>query len=233
MTKEEMTKEEIENVLKKHADWLAGNDGGMRADLSGAVLSDANLSRADLSGANLSGAYLSDANLSRADLSRAYLSRADLSDANLSRANLSRADLSGANLSGAYLSDANLSGANLSGANLSGANLSGAKNLPTVPVIPNIDAAILAAISNEKCSLNMNDWHTCETTHCRAGWAVHLAGEAGYDLDRRYGTNAAGAMIYNASRPGQPVPNFYTTNDNALADIQKCAAEQLAATSSK
>ena len=106
-----MDKQELKAILGKHLKWLRGEDGGERANLSGANLSGANLSRANLSGANLS---------------RADLYGANLSGANLSGANLSRADLYGANLSGADLSRADLSGADLSGANLSGANLSGA-----------------------------------------------------------------------------------------------------------
>ena len=131
-----MNAEQLKDILNKHKKWLLNENGGERADLSGA-----NLSRADLSGANLSGAYLpgaymsraylsganlSGANLSGANLSRAYLSRAYLSRADLSGANLSGANLSGANLSGAYLSRADLSRADLSGANLSRAYLSGA-----------------------------------------------------------------------------------------------------------
>jgi hypothetical protein len=85
------TKEQLSDILKAHSDYLAGKEGGVRADLRGAYLSGANLSRADLSRADLSGAYLSGANLS------------------------------GANLRGANLSGANLRGANLSGTNLSGA----------------------------------------------------------------------------------------------------------------
>jgi hypothetical protein len=111
-----MTLEQIAEVLAKHKKWVFGEEGGERANLSGA----------DLSGAYLSRAYLSGANLSGADLSRAYLSGADLSRANLSGADLSRAYLSGADLSRANLSGANLSGADLSGAYLSGAYLSGA-----------------------------------------------------------------------------------------------------------
>jgi uncharacterized protein YjbI with pentapeptide repeats len=81
----------LAEVIEKHGKWLRREDGGERADLSGADLSWANLSWANLSGANLSGA-----NLLGADLSRANLSRADLSGADLSRASLSRANLSGA-----------------------------------------------------------------------------------------------------------------------------------------
>ena len=85
-----MTAEKLAEILENHKKWIM-NDGGCRANLSGA-----DLSRADLSWANLSGANLSGADLSRANLSWADLSGANLSGANLSGANLSWADLSGA-----------------------------------------------------------------------------------------------------------------------------------------
>ena len=75
-----MTPEELKSTIENHRLWLR-DEGGKRANLSGA----------NLSGANLSGANLSEANLSEANLS----------EANLSGANLSGANLSGANLSGA------------------------------------------------------------------------------------------------------------------------------------
>ena len=73
------TKKELNEILAKHRLWLA-DEGGEKANLSGADLSRADLSGADLSRANLFGANLSRANLSRANLSRANLSRADLKD---------------------------------------------------------------------------------------------------------------------------------------------------------
>ena len=97
-----MDKQELKAILGKHLKWLRGEDGGERANLSGAYLSGANLSGAYLSGADLSEADLFGANLSEADLSRA-----NLSGAYLFEANLSEADLSEANLSGAYLFEAN------------------------------------------------------------------------------------------------------------------------------
>ena len=103
-----MYKEELQEILKKHKKWLAGEDGGVRADLSGADLFGANLSGADLSGADLFGANLRDANLRGADLRRANLSGADLRRANLRGADLRGADLRRANLSGADLSGADL-----------------------------------------------------------------------------------------------------------------------------
>ena len=70
------TKEELSAILESHAKWLRLEDGGVRANLSGAYLSGADLSRADLSRANLSGAYLSGADLYGANLSGVNLSGA-------------------------------------------------------------------------------------------------------------------------------------------------------------
>ena len=76
-----LAKEELADVLEKHAKWLRSEEGCNRADLSRANLSRADLSRANLSRADLSGACLSGACLSGADLSGVDLSGADLSGA--------------------------------------------------------------------------------------------------------------------------------------------------------
>lgn len=93
---------------------------------------------------------------------------------------------------------------------------------PSIPIIENIDAAIYAAASQPD-ALNMSDWHVCGTTHCRAGWAVHLAGEAGYALELFYDTALAAQLIYRAS--GSPISpcRFYDTDKDALADMAKRA----------
>jgi len=107
-------------------------------------------------------------------------------------------------------------------------------------VVPDIDAAILDAIEANKAAgkngLKMTDWHGakcdetnwCETTHCRAGYAICLAGAAGFALERKYGPKMAGAMIYAASRPDKLPPDFYADDEAAMADIVACAAEQRA-----
>ncbi|MGY0666014.1 pentapeptide repeat-containing protein [Bordetella bronchiseptica] len=232
---------------------LAGADLA-RAYLAGANLADANLADADLAGANLAGAdlaraYLAGANLADADLAGANLACANLADAdlagaNLARANLARANLAGANLAGAYLARANLAGArNLPvgteatspvepyqrdtrhAAERNAARAARFRELnPTVPVVEALDAKILSAIENGRGGLEMGAWHTCETTHCRAGWAVHLAGEAGYALEREHGPQYAGRMIYMAS-VGR-APHFFASNELAMADLREQAAQQ-------
>lgn len=48
------TLEQLKDILERHAKWLRDEDGGKRANLSGADLSGAYLSSANLSSANLS-----------------------------------------------------------------------------------------------------------------------------------------------------------------------------------
>jgi hypothetical protein len=186
----------LSEILASHAKWLADTATGDRANLSGANLSGANLSGANLSGANLS---------------RANLSWADLSGANLSGADLSGADLSGADLSGANLSGANLSRANLSWADLSWANFSGAVGLAVAVDAPQrLQAAIAAAL--QPGALEMDCWHTCETTHCLGGTAIHQAGELGRLLEAVAGPNLAALMLLGPEAHA----HFFDSNEDAI-----------------
>ena len=183
--------------------------------------------RISLSKADLRGADLRDADLSNADLRGADLSDANLCDAYLRGAELRGAYLSGANLSNADLCDANLSNADLSGADLWGANLSGADlrnaDICVVPRIENIHKTVYESASADG-GLNMNDWHTCETTHCRAGWVTNLAGPEGLVLESEIGASAAAALIYIASDPSMgKIPDFYAENEEALRDMKSLA----------
>jgi hypothetical protein len=230
---------ELAMILAHHKEWRqSGRRSGARANLAGAYLADAYLADANLADANLAGANLAGANLADANLARANLADADLADADLADAYLAGADLADANLADADLADADLADANLAGANLSeeqrdpyvrGAPVDYAakaerfrRRNPDVPVIENLDHKILEAVSATGCSLDMSQWHKCETTHCRAGWAITLAGDAGKELEDRVGPFRAGCMLYRAST-GR-VPHFFATTQDALDDLRECAA---------
>ena len=92
-----------------------------------------------------------------------------------------------------------------------------------VPVVANIDKAIMDSV--EQFGLNMESWH-CGTTHCRAGWAIHLAGKAGYALEELIGPELAGRAIYRKSRPGMPAPNFFAPHDAVMQDLRRCAMNE-------
>ena len=71
----------------------------------------------------------------------------------------------------------------------------------------------------------MCDWHTCAETHCRAGWVVTLAGEAGKKLEAFFDTTVAAMKIYDASSslPRVSPVKFFDTNADALADMKRMA----------
>jgi hypothetical protein len=76
----------------------------------------------------------------------------------------------------------------------------------------------------------MCDVHACATTHCRAGWVVTLAGEAGRKLEEFFGWELAAIKIYDASCPGYEINpcRFYDSNEAALADMKRLAEEEAA-----
>ena len=119
-------------------------------------------------------------------------------DAVKAGADLRGADLRGADLSGANLIRANLSGANLSGANLIRTSVGGKGcDLSSVSATydPDLPSKVAKVVASEGCSLNMDGWHICETTHCLGGWAVYLSGPAGKALEAVTSTSVAAAIL--------------------------------------
>ena len=220
----------------------SGEAATKKEALERAVKAGANLARANLAGADLGGANLARAYLAGAYLAGAYLAGADLAGANLADANLADAYLAGANLAGANLARAYLAGATglpphvpladppepyvrpTTPAQILAAQRERARRFrerhPEVPVVEHLDAKILDACQGGAL-LDMSTWH-CGTTHCRAGFATVLAGEAGATLEREHGTQYAATLIYRAST-GR-VPHFFATKKRALEDLRRCAA---------
>lgn len=99
------------------------------------------------------------------------------------------------------------------------------------PIVENIHQKVYEAANTPK-GLNMNTFHSCETTHCRAGWAIHLAGEKGYELERHTNSVFAAMMIFQASSPSVEVApvRFFEDNKTALEDMKRCAELEAAAT---
>ena len=95
-----------------------------------------------------------------------------------------------------------------------------------IPKIKNIHQTIYKAVS-EPNALNMSDWHTCDTTHCRAGWIVTLAGEEGKTLETKTSTLFAAMQIYKASSTIRVFPpRFFDGDKKAMEDMKRCAEEE-------
>jgi hypothetical protein len=85
---------------------------------------------------------------------------------------------------------------------------------------------VFKAVSVEG-ALDMRTWHTCETTHCRAGWVVTLAGADGKELEQKTSTEFAARQIYRVSSNINVSPlAFYVSNEEAMKDIKRCASEE-------
>jgi len=71
----------------------------------------------------------------------------------------------------------------------------------------------------------MKTWHTCEQAHCRAGWVITLAGDAGRKLEAFFDTPLAAMKIYDASSslPKISPVRFFEDNETALADMKRMA----------
>jgi hypothetical protein len=130
-------------------------------------------------------------------------------------------------LKGVNLEYANLEKANLKGTGLDRSFLRGAK-LPykkITPIIEDIHQKVYETASKPD-ALNMSNWHICETTHCRAGWVITLAGETGKKLEEMLGTVTAAALIYMASDPElEQIPDWFASNEDALADMERLASQ--------
>ena len=97
----------------------------------------------------------------------------------------------------------------------------------TPPKIENIHQKVYEAASQDR-ALDMDKWHNCETTHCRAGWVVALAGENGKELKSQIGTPLAAMAIYRVSSDIRVSPAmFYVSDEEALKDMKRCAEEEV------
>jgi hypothetical protein len=79
-----------------------------------------------------------------------------------------------------------------------------------VPIVPDLDKRVAEAVEQHGLGAG------------RYAWAITLAGEAGAALKAAVGPEMAGRLIYEAST-GRIAPDPYMPNEEALADIRRCA----------
>lgn len=94
--------------------------------------------------------------------------------------------------------------------------------MPKTPSIQDIHKKVFDAVSVDG-ALDMGNWHTCETTHCRAGWVVHLAGEEGKALESFFDTCLAAQLIYRESGYEINPCRFFDDGEAAMEDMRRLA----------
>ncbi|KPI48520.1 pentapeptide repeat-containing protein [Clostridioides difficile] len=121
----DISKYELEKILKKHYLWLKDKNDGERADLREIKLENMNLKGYCLSNIDFSWSDLIDLNLEEADLENSSFSNSYFSNCSLKNSILKNADLSGANFRFCDLSNSDIRGTNLENSNLEYATLDG------------------------------------------------------------------------------------------------------------
>ena len=101
----------------------------------------------------------------------------------------------------------------------------GLGDMPPIPKIKNIHSKVYRA-AKRKGALDMGLFHGCETTHCRAGWVIHLAGKTGYALEKFCGPALAAILIYRESGYEIDREMFYCNEFYALDDMKRLAEQE-------
>jgi hypothetical protein len=65
-------------------------------------------------------------------------------------------------------------------------------------------------------SLEMGEWHTCDSVHCIAGWAICLEGEHGRQLEAKYGPACAGYLLLGY----EAATHFFDDNERGRAYLE-------------
>lgn len=204
-------------------------------DLHGAEMCGADLREASLDGACMRYARLRGARLGSARLRGALLIDADLRDAVLGDAILTDAVVSSSTALSAGIADAGVEATDVfvvwrgihAEPDVDLATRYRLRN-PDVPVVDWIDRRLRDELQSGRGFLDAAGIrHGIRrdprgSRHDRAGWAVHLAGDAGIGLEEEWGTEVAAGMIYRASAGF--VPNFQAEGGWTMSDILRCAS---------
>lgn len=196
---------EVIAAINQHYDFLEeeslkpANFSGI--DLRGFDFTNVNFNKANLAGADFSNSKLAYARFSHANCSGANFSGANCKGITASHANFSGANFSGANLNQADLPNSDFSGADFSDADLyethfSGAKLEDAKFSPDLANLhkPELILEIRDMVIADDNTLDMRAWHTCDSTHCIAGWAAFLHPK-GREMERLTSTYLTALLI--------------------------------------
>lgn len=94
-----------------------------------------------------------------------------------------------------------------------------------VPVIKRLASRILQIVESGKGQLKMDDYHTCKSTHCIAGWTTYLAGKRGKALEEELFCDVAAAAIWLKTYGGYPSFSHLVSNEGALKSLRRFAAQ--------
>lgn len=90
-----------------------------------------------------------------------------------------------------------------------------------IKAVPFIHQIVYALASNPE-ALNMDCWHLCKNTHCRAGWVSVISGNTHLESGMLDAGDIA-SMVYAASGYTISPERYYDKNKDALKDMKRLA----------
>lgn len=139
--------------------------------------------------------YIKGVDLSKIDLKGADLQGMQFHEVDLRGADLRETDLRLATFRCCDLRGANFDGSRINFARFYRSLLLGATGLPIAADCERRLRDIAKLVLAGKAELSMCKWHSCNTVHCVAGWAIALGGPEGKTLEREYGSEVAGLLL--------------------------------------
>lgn len=191
-------------------------------------LRDSDLDGVDLEGSSFRGASFEDscfyeAKFLGARFGRAYFGGANFACATFQNARFQGADFREADLSGALLGEQQIRDLVVDGVRVRHALNDRTALMAPMGDAPQRLATVAAIVLSDPSNLDMTHWHNssreggkCKTTHCLAGWAIHLAGPLGAFLEDRFGAARAGEILLGK----EAASFFYADNATALAYLR-------------
>ncbi|MCK5554883.1 MAG: pentapeptide repeat-containing protein, partial [Alphaproteobacteria bacterium] len=110
---QKMTQAELDEVIRKHNNFMTARPGGARAVVKDKDLSGLSFAGKDLSQSDFTGCIMENADLTNSNFESATLFGCDFTNSKLNNARMVRADMRGAEISQADLSKADMTGTDL------------------------------------------------------------------------------------------------------------------------
>lgn len=240
--------EAFDRACQAHAAFLAdpSGDEGERADFECWDFNNVRIEGRDLRHARFNRTRLQCTTFVNCDLSntRFYsaageytvfhqcnLGNALFDDAMLPRSSFDCSDLISTRFYGTNLRRASFSGTRLinvdfHGAQVQHASLTSSDCLKTprdLPIVRDASTRLLevaqTVLQDSDLRLCMSEWHTCHSTHCIAGWAIHLAGPLGELLEAEFGPANAGLFLLGP----EAASHFFVDEEAALDFLHRIA----------
>jgi hypothetical protein len=185
------------------------------------VLNGANFTNTSVNSTKFHRCGLQEANFSNVRMGTSYFHDCNLTKVNFTNADLINSCFIDVDMDTVILTNANVSGIRLPMTKMPKQILK-CKGFPEEIVKnDNLLKEIAAIVLNDNEALEMFSWHTSDTIHCMAGWAIHLHPQ-GYQIEAASTTVIAAKLLLGDEAESY----FYVSNEEAIELLKGYSNDQ-------